>query len=158
MFKYVLRWCIFNSCACALAHSYLWFRAFISLVFFHMVRAGAYWHTCHPRMCIHGVHKIVRYFVLHCKTFNKNAEKPKFYSSTVVYFTLAGLLGNLKVQEVKFRDCQWCIWSILLLSSLMIFSRYFKAVGCFSQSKMRFLTLHNSKLHRRTTVHNLTMP
>ena len=25
----------------------------------------------------------------HCKTFNINAQKPKFYSSTVVYFTLA---------------------------------------------------------------------
>ena len=30
----------------------------------------------------------------HCKTFNINAQKPKFYSSTVVYFTLADLLGN----------------------------------------------------------------
>ena len=28
-------------------HSYLWFRAIISLVFFHMVRAGAYWHKIH---------------------------------------------------------------------------------------------------------------
>ena len=66
--------------------------------------------TCHPRMCIHGVHtKWSRYLVLHCKTFNKNAEKPTFYSSTVVYFTLAGLLAKLKVQEVKFRDCNWCI-------------------------------------------------
>ena len=32
--------------------------------------------------------------VRHCKTFNINAEKPKFYSSTVVYFTMADLLGN----------------------------------------------------------------
>ena len=28
-------------------HSYLWFRAFISLVFYRMVRAGAYWHKIH---------------------------------------------------------------------------------------------------------------
>ena len=31
-------------------HSNLWFRAFISLVFFHMVRADANWHK------IHGIH------------------------------------------------------------------------------------------------------
>ena len=28
------------------------------------------------------------------RVFNMNAHKPKFYSSTVVYFTLADLLGN----------------------------------------------------------------
>ena len=28
-------------------HSYLWFRAIISLVFFHMVRVGAHWHKIH---------------------------------------------------------------------------------------------------------------
>ena len=44
-----------------------------------------------------------------CKTFNINAEKPKFYPSTVVHFTLADLLENKKVQEAKFRDCHWCI-------------------------------------------------
>ena len=27
--------------------SYLWFRAIISLVFFHMLRIGAYWHKIH---------------------------------------------------------------------------------------------------------------
>ena len=38
-------WYIFNDCACVLQkHSYLWFRAVISLVFFHMVQPGAYWH------------------------------------------------------------------------------------------------------------------
>ena len=31
---------------------------------------------------------------IHCKTFNINVQKPKFYSSTVVYFTLADLLGH----------------------------------------------------------------
>ena len=30
------------------------------------------------------------------KTFNINAETPKFYSSTVVYFTLADLLETKK--------------------------------------------------------------
>ena len=43
------------------------------------------------------------------KTFNINAEKPKFYSSKVVYFTLADFLETNKVQEAKLRDCQWCI-------------------------------------------------
>ena len=38
-----------------------------------------------------------------CKTFNINAEKPQFYPSTVVHFTLADLLENEKVQEAKFR-------------------------------------------------------
>ena len=41
---------------------------------------------------------------LYCKT-----EKTKFYSSTVVYFTLEGLLESNKVQEAKFTDCHWCI-------------------------------------------------
>ena len=35
---------------------------------------------------------------------NINAEKPKFYSSTVVDFTLADLLETNKIQEAKFRD------------------------------------------------------
>ena len=39
------------------------------------------------------------------KTFNINAEEPKFCSSTLVYFTLADLLETNKVQEAKFRDC-----------------------------------------------------
>ena len=43
------------------------------------------------------------------KTFNINAEKPKFYSSRLVYFTLADLLETKTVQEAEFRDCQWCI-------------------------------------------------
>ena len=43
------------------------------------------------------------------KAFNINAEKPKFYSSTVVYFTQAERLETKKVQEAKFRDCHWCI-------------------------------------------------
>ena len=33
----------------------------------------------------------------------------KFCSRTVVYFTLADLLETNKVQELKFRDCHWCI-------------------------------------------------
>ena len=42
-------------------------------------------------------------------TFNINAEKPKFYFSTVVYFTLVDPLETKEVQEAKFRDCHWCI-------------------------------------------------
>ena len=38
-----------------------------------------------------------------CKTSNRNAEKPEFYTSTVVYFTLADLLETNKVQEAKLR-------------------------------------------------------
>ena len=45
----------------------------------------------------------------YCKTFNINAEKSKFYSSTVVYFTLADFLETKKVQEAKFGDCHWCV-------------------------------------------------
>ena len=78
-------------------HSYLWFRAIISLVFFHMVRAGAYWHKIHDiHACAFAVQTKESFasfgFLLrqllwrHCKTFcfNINAEKPKFYSSTIV--------------------------------------------------------------------------
>ena len=43
------------------------------------------------------------------KTFNINAEKTKFYSSRLVYFTLADLLQTKTVQEAEFRDCHWCI-------------------------------------------------
>ena len=91
-------------------------------------------------MCIRCKNKIIRYFVWiffrrllwrHRKTLNIKAEKPKFYSSTVLYFTLANLLETNKVQEAKFRDCHWCI-------SIHFASVYFdenKAVGCFWQSK-----------------------
>ena len=40
---------------------------------------------------------------------NINPEKLKFYSSTVIYFTLADLLETKKIKEAKFRDCHWCI-------------------------------------------------
>ena len=43
----------------------------------------------------------------HGKSFNIKAQKPKFYSSTVVYFTLAALFRN--PIKFKFRDCYWCI-------------------------------------------------
>ena len=84
-------------------HSYLWFRGITSVVFFHMVRAGTNWHKIHDiHACAFTVQ--TKYLVTsfgflfwrllrrHCKIFNINAEKPKFYSSTVVYFTLANLL------------------------------------------------------------------
>ena len=39
-------------------HSYLWFRAVISVVFVHMVRAGAYWHKIDDiRACAFAVRK-----------------------------------------------------------------------------------------------------
>ena len=106
MFECFLRWCIFNDYTCALAGTLLFMiqSRYKSCVFPY----GTRWcilaqNTRHPRMCIRCAHKIVRYFVWisflaapvkHCKTFNINAEKPKFYSSTVVYFTLADLLGD----------------------------------------------------------------
>ena len=39
----------------------------------------------------------------HWKTFNINAEKPKFYFSAVLHFTMADLLETNKVQEARFR-------------------------------------------------------
>ena len=36
-------------------HSCLWFRDIISLVFFHMIRAGAYWHKVHDHACTFAV-------------------------------------------------------------------------------------------------------
>ena len=97
-------------------HSYFWFRAIISLVCFHMVRVCAYWHKIHDiHACAFAVQTkqsvisfgflFRRLFCRNCNTFNINAEKPKSYSSTVVYFTLADLLETKNVQEVKFRDC-----------------------------------------------------
>ena len=79
-------------------HYYLWFRAIISLVLFHVVRAGPYWHKTHDiHACAFALHtkKSVISFLFrrllsrHCKTFNVNAEKPQFYSSTVVHFASA---------------------------------------------------------------------
>ena len=38
-------------------HSYLWFRAIFSLMFFHMLRAGTYWHKIHDiHACAFAVH------------------------------------------------------------------------------------------------------
>ena len=46
-------------------HSYIWFRAILTLVFFHMVRAGVYWHhILDIHACVFAVKtKRVRYFV-----------------------------------------------------------------------------------------------
>ena len=66
-------------------------------------------------MCIRCTNKIVLYLVwisfsaALVKTFNIAADKAKFYSSTVVYFTLADFLETRKVQEAKFRDYHWFI-------------------------------------------------
>ena len=43
-----------------------------------------------------------------CKTSNRKTEKPEFFTSTVVYLTLADLLETNKVQEAKLRVCHWC--------------------------------------------------
>ena len=56
-------------------HSYLWFRNIISLVFFHMVRAGAYWHKIHTKQSAIAF-GFVRLSV-------KTREKSKFCSRTV---------------------------------------------------------------------------
>ena len=62
-------------------------RNTISLVLFHMVRAGAYWHKIHDiHECAFAVHTkqsvisflFRRLLSRHYKTFNVNAEKPKF--------------------------------------------------------------------------------
>ena len=90
----------------------------------------------------------------HRKTFNINAEK--FYSRTVVYFTLADLLETNKVQEAKFRDCHWCI-------SIHFASVYFdekwadilKLLVVLGREKFRSFT--QFQIAQRTTVHNLTM-
>ena len=86
-------------------HSYLRFRAVKSLVFFHMVQAGAQWHKTHDihawAFTVHTKQSVISFGFLflrllsrNCKTFNINTEKPKFYLSTVVHFILAYLLGN----------------------------------------------------------------
>ena len=54
-----------------------------------------------------SVRFLFRWLWRHRKTFNINTEK--FYSCTVVYFTLADLLETNKVQEANFRECHWCI-------------------------------------------------
>ena len=144
MFKFVLQLCLFNYCACGLEETLLFMVQghFQSYVFPY----GTRWcilaqNTWHPRMCIRCTHKIVRYLVWIssflwrlCKTLNINAEK--FYSCTVVYFTLADLLGEQlsprgEVQGLSFLHFDpfcFCLfwWKI---------SRYFKAVGCFSKSR-----------------------
>ena len=90
-------------------------------MFFHMVQAGAYWHKIHTTTHVHSMYRqngplprLDFFFGGSCEdivrlSININAEKSKFYCSTVVYFTLADLLETKKVQEAKFRDCHWCI-------------------------------------------------
>ena len=82
------------------SRSYLFFRAIKSLVFFHMVLTGAYWHKIHDihacafaeqtKLSVISFGFLFRWLLWrHCKTFNIYEETPKFYSSTVEYFTLA---------------------------------------------------------------------
>ena len=79
-------------------------------------------------------------------------KKPKFYSSTVVYFTLADLL------EVSSGIVIGAFRSILLLFILMLTNKQaFQSFWLFlAEQKYVFVFLHNSNLHRRTRVHNLT--
>ena len=108
--------------ALLLKHSCLWFIAVISLVFFHVVRAGAYWHKIHDvHTCAFAVKtkwSVISFGFLfqrllwrHCKTFNIETGKSVSFTlvHAVVYFTLADLLETKKVQEATFRDCYWCI-------------------------------------------------
>ena len=144
-------------------HFCLCFIAIISLVFFQMIRDGAYWHKIyHIHACAFAVqtkYSVISFgFVFrrllwrHCKTF-------KFYPITEVYFTLADLFETKKVQEAKFRDCHRYIsthFASVYFDEKI--SRYFKAVDRIWQSKNTILFLYIiPKLHRRTTVHNLTM-
>ena len=123
--------------------SYLWFRAIINLTFFHLVRAGAYWHKIHDiHVCAFAVHTKES-----VKTFNANAEK--FYSWTVVYFTLA----DLRRKPIKFRDFDpfcFCLfgWKI---------SKYFKAVVCFGKLKIRFRSFTQLQNAQKNNRHNLIM-
>ena len=117
MSKCVLRW-IFNDCACALPETLLFMTQshYNSCIFPY----GTRWHKIHDiHACAFAVHTkqsaisfgflFRRLLSRQCETFNINAEKRKFYSCTVVHFTLADLLENQKSQEAKFRDCHWCI-------------------------------------------------
>ena len=72
--------------ALLLKHSCLWFIAVISLVFFHIVRAGAYWHKIHDvHTCAFAVKtkwSVISFGFLfqrllwrHCKTFNIKTGK-----------------------------------------------------------------------------------
>ena len=75
------------------------------------------------------------------------------YSSTVVYFTLLDLLETKKVQEAKLRDCHWCI-------SIHFASVYFDEKNKQADILQLLVVFGAAKipnLHRRTTVHNLTM-
>ena len=132
--------------ALLLKQCYLWFIALIRLVFFHMVRAGAYSLKIHD-ICACAFAVQTKYSVISFKflfrrllwkheTFNMNAEKPKYYSSTVVCFTLVDLLELKKTPRgqvqglslVHFDPICFCLfwWKI---------SRYFKAVCRIWQSK-----------------------
>ena len=68
-----------------------------------MVRAGAYWHKMHDinacAFAVHTKYSVISFGFLfrwllsrHCKTFNINAEKPKFNSSTKRIFYTGGPL------------------------------------------------------------------
>ena len=91
-------------------YSCLWFRAIISLVFFHMVRAGAYWHKKHD---------------IHACAFTVQTK-----------YVVGWPLRNQKSSRGQVQGLSWvrfdpfcfCLfwWNI---------SWYFKAVGRIRQSK-----------------------
>ena len=91
-------------------HSCLCFRAIISLVFFHMVRAGAYWHKIHD---IHACAFAVQTkYVVSWSLRNQKSSRGRVQGLSWVHFD-------------PFCFCLFW-WKI---------SRYFKAVGRIWQSK-----------------------
>ena len=107
--------------ALLLKHSCLWFIPVISLVFFHIVRAGAYWHKIHDVQHVHLLYKqnsplsrLDFFFNGPCGDIVRlSIETGESVSlilvHAVVYFTLVDLLETKKVLEATFRDCYWCI-------------------------------------------------
>ena len=95
----------------------------------------------------------------HCKTFNINVEK--FYSCTVqssIFCTGGPLRKPIKSKRPSSGIVIGGFRSILILSILMKNKQIFKSCWLFlAEQKYDFVPLHISKLHRRTTVHNLTM-
>ena len=126
---------------------------------------GSCWHKIHDiHACAFAVHKkepVISFGFLfwrllwrHCKTSNITAEKPKFYSSS----TEGPLSQPIKSKRPSSGIANGAFRSILLLSILMKNKQIFKGCWLFlTEQKYDVVPLHNSKLHRRTTVHNLTM-
>ena len=99
-------------------HSYSWFRAIISPVFFDMVRAGVSWHKIHDtHACAFRQNSPLSRLDLDFFFGDSCEDIVSFTPATKVYFTLADLLETKKFIGA-FR-------SILLLSVLMKNKRIF---------------------------------